>query len=225
MSDDTMVNTQQALYRTATLLALITIGYNTGEGIVSVLMGASDETLSLFGFGLDSFVEVISGFGIWHMLRRQQRGAAERQDEFEQQALRITGGAFYLLAAGLLVTAGLSLWSAHHPITTFWGIVIALVSIASMWLLIRQKIKVGKALNSAAILADAACTRACLLLSVALLLASVGYELTGIGQLDSIGSLAIAWVSLREGKEAFAKARGQTCSCSCSCGGGSDQNA
>lgn len=53
------------LYRTASLLALITIGYNMLEGIISVLMGATDETLSLFGFGLDSFVEVVSGFGIW----------------------------------------------------------------------------------------------------------------------------------------------------------------
>jgi divalent metal cation (Fe/Co/Zn/Cd) transporter len=206
------------LYRTASLLAIITIGYNILEGVVSVLMGVSDETLSLFGFGLDSFVEVISGIGIWHMMRRLQQGGEERRDEFEQRALRITGGSFYLLAAGLVVTAGLSLWSSHRPLTTVWGIGVALVSIFSMWLLISQKMKVGKALNSAAILADAACTRACLLLSVALLMASVGYELTGIGQLDAVGSLAIAWLSLREGKEAYAKAKGLACSCSCNCG-------
>jgi divalent metal cation (Fe/Co/Zn/Cd) transporter len=206
------------LYRTASLLAVITIGYNILEGVVSVLMGVSDETLSLFGFGLDSFVEVVSGIGIWHMMRRLQQGGEERRDEFEQRALRITGGSFYLLAAGLVVTAGLSLWSSHRPLTTVWGIGVALVSIFSMWLLISQKMRVGKALNSAAILADAACTRACLLLSVALLVASVGYELTGIGQLDAVGSLAIAWLSLREGQEAYAKARGLACSCSCSCG-------
>ncbi len=201
------------LYRTASLLALVTIGYNILEGVISVLMGATDETLSLFGFGLDSFVEVVSGFGIWHMLRRLQQGGEDRRDEVEQRALRITGWAFYILAAGLVVTAGLSLWARHRPLTTIWGIVISLVSMATMWLLIRQKVKVGKALNSAAILADAACTRACLQLSVALLLASVGYELTGIGQLDVIGSLAIAWLSLREGREALAKARGKACSC------------
>lgn len=205
------------LYRTASLLALITIGYNILEGVVSVLMGASDETLSLFGFGLDSFVEVVSGFGIWHMLRRLRHGEVEKRDEYEQKALRITGGAFYVLAAGLSVTAGLSLWGQHRPITTVWGIIISLISIVSMWLLIRQKITVGKALNSDAILADAACTRACLLLSVALLLTSAGYELTGIGQLDAVGSLAIAWLSLKEGREAFAKSRGGACSCSSSC--------
>ena len=203
------------LHRAASILALITIGYNILEGVVSVLLGASDETLSLFGFGLDSFVEVVSGVGIWHMMRRLRQGGEERRDEFEQRALRITGGSFYVLALGLIVTAGLDLWTGHRPVTTVWGIVVALVSIASMWLLIRQKKRVGEALNSAAILADAACTRACLLLSVALLLASAGYELTGIGSLDGVGAILIAGLSWREGREAFGKARGMACSCCC----------
>ncbi|WP_298437309.1 cation transporter [Geobacter sp.] len=208
----------QQLYRKAALLALITIIYNIVEGIVSVGFGATDETLSLFGFGLDSFVEVISGVGIWHMVRRLRRGEAERRDAFERRALRITGGAFYLLTAGLVVTAGLSIYAGHRPKTTVWGIVVSLVSISFMGLLIRSKTKVGKALNSPAILADAACSRACLLLSVALLAASAGFELTGIGYLDPLGSLAIAWLSLREGREAFGKADGMACGCACSCG-------
>ena len=202
------------LYRTASILALITIVYNILEGVVSVLLGASDETLSLFGFGLDSFVEVVSGFGIWHLLRRLLHGGEEHRDEFERRALRITGGAFYVLAGGLTVTAGFSLWERHHPLTTLWGILISLISILSMWLLTRQKVRVGKALNSAAILADAACTRTCLLLSVVLLLASAGYELTGIGQMDAIGSLVIAWLSRKEGREAMDASQGLACSCS-----------
>ena len=53
------------LYRQASLLAYVTIGYNMVEGLVSVWFGLDDETFALFGFGLDSFVEVISGIGIW----------------------------------------------------------------------------------------------------------------------------------------------------------------
>ncbi len=208
----------QELYRKAALLALITIIYNIVEGVASVALGAADEILSLVGFGLDSFVEVISGVGIWHMVRRLQRGEEERRDDFERRALRITGGAFYLLAGGLVVTAGLSIYAGHRPETTVWGIVVSLVSISFMWLLIHHKTKVGNALNSPAILADAACSRTCLQLSVALLLASAGFELTGIGYLDSLGSLAIAWLSFREGREAISKANGMACACSCSCG-------
>jgi divalent metal cation (Fe/Co/Zn/Cd) transporter len=207
----------QQLYRAATLLALITIFYNLLEGVVSVWFGAEDETISLFGFGLDSFVEVISGIGIWHMVRRLGKGDPADRDPFEQRALRITGAAFFLLAAGLAATAMISIQQGHHPETTSWGVIISLVSIASMWLLIHYKVKVGKELNSPAILADAACTRTCLQLSVVLLVASVGYLLTGIGWLDAAGTLAIALLSVREGREAFAKARGLACGCSCSC--------
>ena len=203
------------LYDRATWLALFTIIYNIGEGLVSVWLGAADETLALFGFGVDSFIEVISAVGVWHMLRRIRANDGKSLDTFEQRALRITGGAFYLLTAGLLASAAASLYQQHQPETTLWGIVISLGSISFMWYLIAQKTRVGHALNSPAILADAACSRACIYLSVSLLIASLGYELTGIGSLDALGALVIAWLSWREGRESFAKARGLTCSCCC----------
>lgn len=203
------------LYRLATLLALFTIGYNIIEGIVSVWLGISDDTLSLLGFGIDSFVEVISGLGVLHMLRRvAQHGGAVR-DQFERRALRITGTAFYLLATGLVITAIINVLTAHVPVTTVWGAVIASISIVSMWLLVHYKVKVGTALNSEAILSDAKCSRACLHFSFVLLAASLLYELTGIGYLDSIGATGIAVLAIREGREAFMLARGQIC-CSCS---------
>lgn len=203
------------LYRLATLLALITIGYNIVEGIISIWLGISDDTLSLLGFGIDSFVEVISGLGILHMLRRIAQHGDEVRDQFERRALRITGTAFYLLAAGLVITAAVNMYTGHAPVTTIWGVVIASISIAGMWLLVHYKIKVGTALNSAAILSDARCSRACLHFSLVLLASSLLYELTGIGYLDSIGALGIAALAIREAREAFMLARGQSC-CSCS---------
>ena len=200
-------------YRRANALALITIFYNILEGVVSVGFGAADESFALFGFGLDSFVEVISGIGVLYMIRRQRSSPRAERDDFERGALRITGGAFYLLAAGLTITSVLNLIRGHRPETTFWGIVVAAVSIITMWLLIRAKVLVGTLLNSPALLADAACTRACLYLSMVLLGTSAGYELTGIGSLDALGALGIAWFALREGREAFGKARGVVCGC------------
>jgi len=202
----------------ANLLALLTIGYNFVEGLVSMVLGGSDETLALFGFGVDSFIEVISAVGVWHMLRRIRHNQGETRDAFEQRALRITGGAFYALTAGLTLMAGLNLVQQHKPETTLWGGVVALASMSFMWLLIHHKTRVGTALNSPAILADAACSRACLYLSVVLLTASAGFELTGIGSLDAIGALVIAWLAGKEGREAFGKARGLGCSCTCNCG-------
>ena len=56
------------LLNQAKWLAIFTIVYNIIEGLVSIAYGISDETLALFGFGVDSFVEVISGIGILHMV-------------------------------------------------------------------------------------------------------------------------------------------------------------
>lgn len=206
---------QRKLYTRAHFLAILTIYYNLVEGIVSVWAGASDETLALFGFGVDSFIEVISAIGVWHMIRRIRANNGETKDAFEQRALRITGGSFYVLTAGLVIMAIMNIYQQHKPDTTFWGIAISLLSMSFMWLLIHYKTKVGKALNSSAILADAACSRACVYLSVVLLVASVGFELTGLGYLDAIGALLIAWFAWKEGRESFDKAKGLNDSCGC----------
>ncbi len=209
------VQKNRKLYTYASALALITIAYNIVEGIVSVFFGLEDESMALFGFGVDSFVEVISGIGIWHMVRRIRNNGTENPDKFEQTALRITGAGFYVLTLGLSFTAAFDLYRGHKPESTIWGIIISLISIGSMWLLIHYKVKVGKQLGSDAILADAACTRACLQLSIVLLIASVGYELTHIGGIDSIGTIVIAALCFREGKEAFEKAKAKSFACAC----------
>ena len=202
-------------YTLASGLALITIFYNMAEGSLSVFFGLGDKSMSLFGFGLDSFVEVVSGIGIWHMIRRIRRTGSENPDQVEKMALRITGAAFYVLTAGLAVMSIADLYRGHKPESTFWGIVVSIVSISSMWALMRAKVRVGKELDSQAILADAACTRACLQLSVVLLAASAGYKFTGIGGLDSIGAVVIGALCFREGKEAFGKARAGLFACNC----------
>ena len=212
-SSDEVAQVKLNLYKRASLLAQITIFYNLIEGLVSVFFGVADETLSLLGFGIDSFVEVLSGIGIWNMVRGIRNNSIANTSSFEKKALQITGTAFYILGVGLLVTAGINIYQGHRPVTTFWGIVIAVISIFTMWALIYFKVKVGKQLNSDAILEDANCTKACLYLSFILLLASMGYELTGIGGIDSIGAVLIAIYSFREGREAFEKSRGESCHC------------
>ena len=215
MNSPRILRDNNKLYSVASALALVTIAYNLIEGIASVFLGLEDGTLALFGFGVDSFVEVASGIGIWHMVRRIRNSGSENPDKFEQTALKITGSGFYVLTAGLTITAGIGLYQGHKPETTFWGIVVSVISIATMWVLIHYKVKVGKQLQSEAILSDAACTRACLQLSVVLLIASVSYEVTHIGSIDDIGTLVIAGLCFREGKEAFEKAKAKSFACAC----------
>lgn len=203
------------LIKIALLLSLITIIYNIAEGLVSIFFGLKDETLALFGFGADSFVEVISGLGIFHMIIRMKNGTVEQRDGFERTALRITGFSFYILTAGLVLGAAMNLVIGNKPETTFAGIIISAVSILTMYFLMRSKLNVGKKLNSDAIVADANCTKTCFYLSFILLVSSLSYEILKISYLDIAGSIGIAMFAFREGKESFEKSRSEKLSCSC----------
>ena len=196
-------------------LSLITIFYNTAEGIISVYFGAGDETLALLGFGVDSFVEVISGIGIAHMIFRMKYSKVQTRDEFEKTALRVTGTVFYLLTAGLIVGSVLNVIYDVKPETTMPGIIIGVISILTMYWLMTSKLKVGKALHSDAIIADANCTKTCFYLSFILLAASGLYELFAIAYFDTLGSLGIAYFAFKEGREAFEKARSGNLMCNC----------
>jgi divalent metal cation (Fe/Co/Zn/Cd) transporter len=202
-------------WRYALLLAFFTIFYNMFEGLVSIYFGVQDEALTLFGFGIDSFIEVLSGVGILAMVIRIRRNKETPRSTFERSALRITGASFYLLAVGLAGTALYNLFAGHKPETTIPGTIISLVSIAIMWMLVAGKRKVGRALASAPILADANCTLVCIYMSIVLLASSLIYQVTGFGFVDSLGALGLIYFSIREGKEAFEKAAGLEDGCSC----------
>jgi divalent metal cation (Fe/Co/Zn/Cd) transporter len=208
-----METREQRLYKQAYLLSLFTIFYNVIEGVVSMLIGYSDETLSLFGFGADSFIEVISGVGIAIMIMRIKQNPESPRSKFEITALKITGSAFYLLSAGLFAGIILNIFTQHKPETTIWGIVISLVSIAVMLWLMNTKKRIGKKLNSEPIIADANCTKICVYMSIVLLISSLVYEFTGFTYADAIGAAGLIYFSISEGKEAFEKAKGKECSC------------
>jgi len=194
-------------YKIAFGLAVFTILYNIVEGLISTYLGFEDESLALFGFGSDSFIEVLSGFGIAHMILRIQNNPNSKRDDFEKTALRITGTAFYILVFGLVITSVYNIWTEHKPLTTFWGVVISIISILIMWILVVWKRKVGNQLNSAPILADANCTMVCVYMSVILLVSSGIYELLRIPYIDSIGTLGLSYFAFKEGKECFEKAK------------------
>jgi divalent metal cation (Fe/Co/Zn/Cd) transporter len=200
----------------ALALSIITIVYNLAEGIVSVIFGDNDQTLALLGFGIDSFVEVISGIGILHMILRIKKSSTENRDKFESTALRITGFGFYLLTAGLAAGSVINIVEKNSPSTTFAGIIISVISILTMYFLMKTKFKVCEKLNSDAIIADAHCTKTCFNLSIILLLSSLLYEVSSIGYFDILGSLGIAYYAFTEGKESFEKAANNKLSCTCS---------
>lgn len=211
------ITSEQRLWSLTLFLAYCTIGYNVAEGIIASYFGISDESLALFGFGLDSFIEVISGVGILMMVYRTRRHISNRTSA-EQRALRISGTAFYLLALSLVIGAGITIWFGKKPETTIASIIITSISILLMWTLSSTKISLGKRLNSPAIIADGKCTRVCLWMSIVVLASAVLFHFTEIGYIDAAGAVGLAYFSWKEGKESFDKASSeQLCGCEDAC--------
>jgi divalent metal cation (Fe/Co/Zn/Cd) transporter len=203
------------MYRFVLYLSIFTIIYNLAEGLISTIVGFSDESLTLFGFGVDSFIETISGIGIAAMVIRISRNPTSSKSPFEITALKVTGWSFYGLSAGLFVSSILSFLSGKQPESTFWGVVISLISIVSMLGLIHYKKKYGTALNSKAIIADANCNVVCVYMSLTLLASSFLYETFSLPFVDAAGALGLVYFSVQEGKECFEKARTMSDACAC----------
>lgn len=203
--------TESKYYTRVLWLAVFTVLYNLAEGLISIWLGISDETLALLGFGVDSFVEVISGVGILIMVLRIRTKPESSRSRYEILALRITGIGFYLLVVGLLAGAIMNIVQHHKPETTVWGVIISVFSIMIMLWLYRSKIKYGKLLKASPVIADGKCTLVCIYMSVILLVSSTVYELTGFGWVDTIGAVGLAWFSYIEGREALEKARKPIC--------------
>jgi divalent metal cation (Fe/Co/Zn/Cd) transporter len=191
-------------------LTWATLGYNSLEGLLSIGAGLFAGSVALIGFGVDSFIEVTASLAaIW---RLRVDSDAQRRAFAERWALRVIGVCFLALAAYIAVDASRSLIGRAAPERSLFGIVIAAVSLIVMPLLARAKRRVGDALASRAIRAEARQTDICMYLS-AILLGGLGLNaLFGWWWADSIAALAMVPLIAWEGREAF---RGRTCCDDC----------
>jgi len=178
-------------------LEYFTIVWNTLEGIVAVIAGMVAGSISLVGFGIDSFIEVTSGAALlWRMSVDADVHGRERN---ERLALRIVGLCFFALAAYIAYESIGDLTRRQAPEHSIPGIVLACVSLLVMPLLSRAKRKVGTALGSAAMHADAKQTDFCVYLSAILLGGLLLNALFGLWWADPVAALIMAPIIAKEG--------------------------
>ena len=195
---------RQGLVRRGLRLEYLTVGWNVLEGLIAVVAGMASGSVALVAFGLDSFVETISGAVLIWRLREEDRGAApERIEQVERRAEWLVGAAFLLLAAYVAFEAVTSLLAGDTPEASPVGIVLTTVSIAVMIWLAAAKLRVGQALGSRALIADSRQTRACWYLSVVTLAGLAANAIAGWWWADAVAALAIAVLLVREGLEAL----------------------
>jgi divalent metal cation (Fe/Co/Zn/Cd) transporter len=196
------VRASARLERAAIGLAVFTIAYNGIEGVVAVVAGAAAGAVSLVGFGLDSGIEVASAVVVLVRLSSDLRGD-EPDERRELVALRAIAVTFFLLAAYLVVDGIRALVASERPDTSVVGIVLTAVSIVVMPALAAVKARVGLRLGSALVVADAAETRLCAVLSVSTFVGLLAYALLGWTWLDAVAGFAIAVFAVLEGREAW----------------------
>jgi divalent metal cation (Fe/Co/Zn/Cd) transporter len=193
-------------------LEYFTIAYNSVEGIVSIVAGLMAGSVSLTGFGLDSFIEVTSGaallWGFHQDLNESRRQAAERG------TLRIVGWCFIALAVYVACDSTLTLVRRESSERSILGIVIAAISVVVMPLLARAKRRVAAEIGSIALKTDSRQADFCAYLSAILLGGLVLNAVLGWWWADPAAGLVMVPIIAKEG---FDGIRGKRCS-ECGCG-------
>jgi divalent metal cation (Fe/Co/Zn/Cd) transporter len=184
-------------------LEYLTIGWNLLEGLVAVCSGFVSGSVALIGFGIDSFVESLSGGALLWRLRSD-----EDSERRERIALKLVGASFLALAAYVAYDAIASLVRREAPDASYVGIALAALSLVVMPLLARAKRRVAAGLNSRALVADSRQTDICAYLSAILLGGLLLNALAGWWWADPVAALVMVPIIAKEGVEAL---RGETC--------------
>ena len=194
------------LARRARLLSWLSLGYMVIEGAVAVIAGIVAGSIALIGFGIDS---VIEGFAsvviVWRFT-----GARTLSEHAERRAQRLVAIQFFILAPYVAVEAVRSLVAGDRPDESLVGIALALSSIVVMPLLGRAKQRLGSKMGSSATASEGKQNLLCAYLAGALLVGLLGNALLSAWWLDPLVALFIAYVAVREGREAW---RGEACAC------------
>ncbi len=190
------------LKKKALMLSYFTVIYNIIEGIVSIIAGIlASGSIALIGFGLDSFIESLSGGVMIWRFGKQGKMSEEEEEKIERRATKLVAITFFILAAYILYESIRKLYLHEKPESSLFGIVIAIISLIVMPILFYAKFRTGKALNSKSLVADSKETLVCMFLSVALLIGLGLNYIFGFWQADPIVGFVIVVFLVREGYE------------------------
>jgi len=190
------------LTRRGLRLAQFTVAYNVVEGVVAIAAGIAAGLVSVIGFGIDSGIESIAAVLVGLRLAARLRHG-EADERKEKITLRLVAVTFFILAAYVTFEGVRSLIENETPEASPVSVGVLIASIVVMPLLAAWKRRIGLRLGDNLILADAAETRICVLLSISTLLGLVLFMLTGAAWLDPVAGFVIAAFALWEGKEAW----------------------
>lgn len=192
----------RSLHKKALYLSIFTVAYNFLEGIVSIAAGAAAGSIALIGFGLDSFVESLSGGVMIWRFKGDGAISEEEGERREARAVKLVGYTFFVLGAYVAYESLKKLILREPPEPSLIGIIIAVISLVVMPGLFYMKYRLGKSVGSRGLVADSRQTLACCYLSLSLLIGLGLNYLYGIWWADPIAGLVIVVFLFKEGLEA-----------------------
>ncbi|MEZ4412418.1 MAG: cation transporter [Gemmatimonadales bacterium] len=188
-----------ALVRRSRQLNYATIAYNSLEGIFAIGAGVVAGSIALVGFGIDSMIEVSAGAtALW---RLQADADPIRRERVEGVALRLIGVSFLALAAYVSVESLRALASRTAPDRSWFGVLLAVLSLIIMPYLSFAKRTIAVQLQSGALAAEAKQTLICVYLSVILLCGLLLNVLVGWWWADPAAALVMVPLVTWEGIE------------------------
>jgi len=187
------------LRKKAFILSVFTVCYNIFEGVISIVAGILSNSVALKGFGIDSFIESISGAVMIWRFKKQDRITSEEEERVERIAQKLVAISFFILSAYILYESVSKLYFKEITEPSVLGLIIIIMSIITMPVLYYLKNKTGKSLGSKSLVADAKETLACLFLSIAVLLGILLNFFFGFWQADPIAAILIAVYLIVEG--------------------------
>jgi divalent metal cation (Fe/Co/Zn/Cd) transporter len=174
------------------------------EAVVAIGSGLAAHSLSLIAFGADSLIELASAGVLLWRLDIEMRQGADFPESVEQRASRIGGALLFVLAAYVVASAAYGLWMREGQEFSTPGLVIAVLAIPVMWWLARAKMRVADQIGSRALRADAIESITCGYLSGIVVLGLIAqFLMPGWWWIDSVASLAIVVLLIKEGREAW----------------------
>jgi divalent metal cation (Fe/Co/Zn/Cd) transporter len=184
-----------ALLRRGLLLEYTTLGWNVVGTVIVIAAAVQARSVALAGFGLDSLIEIFaSTIVVW-----QIKGTGSNR---EGRALRLIGGAFFLLAVYVLIQATYTVVSGIHPAPSWSGTIWLIGTVIAMLLLAWGKLVVGRQLANPVILAEARVTLIDGYLAAAVLLGLLLNAALGWWWADPLASLVLVYYGIKEGLEA-----------------------
>ena len=189
----------QNLRKKALILSVFTVCYNIIEGIVSTVAGVLSNSISLTGFGIDSFIESISGIVMIWRFKKLDKINKEEEERIERIAQRLVAVSFFILSAYILYESITKLYFGQKTEPSIPGLIIIIMSIIIMPILFYLKYRTGRLLGSKSLVADSKETLACIFLSVAVLLGILFNFFYGFWQADPIAAIIISIYLIVEG--------------------------